>query len=457
MSAAKILVVDDEADIRNMVREILADEGYEVFVASNAAEARAARQERDPDLILLDIWMPDTDGITLLREWEEHAADGARVVMMSGHGTVDTAVEATRLGAFDFIEKPLSLARLLRTVERAIESGRAGRGGGPSMVPPLIEPIGKSTAMQSMREQIRRAAAGDAPVLLVGEPGTGRETLARYLHALSARAERPFVSMVQSAIDDAGAEAALLGTLDGGTARRGCLERARGGTLFVNELGDMNPTLQRLLLSVLESGRYLPLDASQHVALDMRFVASAQPDIARQVDRGRFRKDLYGLLDVLTIRVPPLREYREDVPELLRYYVDALVDHEKLPYRRFSVAAQNRLRNYPWPGNIRELKNMVHRFLMLGEGEEITLKEVESAVSSAGGDIHEPLVKQDLLAMPLREAREHFERAYLEQQLQLCGGRVGKLAERVGLERTHLYRKLHALGIDFRQAAADDD
>jgi two-component system nitrogen regulation response regulator NtrX len=445
MSTPRILVVDDEADIRTLVQEILAEEGYDVATAGNAAAARSARAAQRPDLVLLDIWMPDVDGITLLKEWAREDGGAGAVVMMSGHGTVDTAIEATRLGALDFIEKPLSLAKLLRTVQNALEKSRLGGARrARTSAASMLEPIGRSRVVQAQREQVRKIAQQDTPVLFAGEPGTGRETLARFLHAMSPRAAAPFVMVVAGALRDADAAAKLFGDADG----PGLLEQATGGTLFLNELGDMSAEVQRLLGAMLEGKSFSRVGSAQPIPFAARLVSSAAADIVARVDRGEFRRDLFNQLDVVQLRIPPLREYREDVPDLLRYYVDLLVDAEGLKYRRFSVAAQNRLRNYPWPGNVREVKNIVHRLLALGGGDEVSLEEVEGVIAREAQPEREPLVKQDLLALPLREAREAFERAYLEQQLELAGGRVGKLAERVGMERTHLYRKLKQLGIE---------
>jgi DNA-binding NtrC family response regulator len=454
MSAPHILVVDDESDIRSLLREILSDEGYDVDVAANAGEARASKTRRDPDLVLLDIWMSDTDGITLLREWARPPGLPCPVVMMSGHGTVETAVEATRLGAFDFVEKPLSLAKLLRTVERALDAGRQQRQSARTLVPPLIAPVGKSRAMQQLREQVQQVAAHDTPVLILGETGTGREAFARYLHAQSERADRPFIPLVAAGLTGENAATTLYGSKSGDELRKGAIEQAEGGILFINGLEDLDPAAQRLLLANLETSTYAPAGGAGARRLEVRFVSSAQPGIGDRGERAPVRLDLLSHLGVVTLRVPPLREYAEDVPELLRYYVDRLVDDEQLAFRRFSVAAQNRLRNYPWPGNIRELKNLVHRTLILGGEEEIGLEEIERELD-AQTPADEPLVKQDLLALPLREAREQFERAYLQQQLLLCNGKVGQLAKRVGMERTHLYRKLRSLGVDFRQSVDD--
>ena len=450
MRSARILVVDDEADIRELVQEILTEEGYVVEVAGNAAEARAACAAQLPDLVLLDIWMPDTDGISLLREWQQSHGNALPVVMMSGHGTVETAVEATRLGALDYVEKPLSLAKLLRTVRGAIEQGGRRRQSLRASLPSLIAPAGRSRLMRDLREQVKQLAPHDAPVLIVGEPGTGREAFARYLHSLGPRSQGPFVMAVAGSLNGEGAETLLYGSESGGAVHKGLIEQAERGVLFVNELGDLGPTAQRLLFAAIDSGSFLRVGGTTPVRFDARLVSSAQPGFeSRGIEP--FRIDLLSHLNVLVLRVPPLRDYAEDVPELLKHYVDRLVEDERLGYRRFSVAAQNRLRNYPWPANIRELKNLVHRLLIQGGPPEIGLDEIEGEIAAqSAGD--EPLVKQDLLSMPLREAREHFERAYLTQQLQLCGGKVGQLAKRVGMERTHLYRKLRSLGVDFRQS-----
>jgi DNA-binding NtrC family response regulator len=454
MRASQILVVDDEADIRGMVQEILTEEGYEVRTAGNAAEARAARAHAEPDLILLDIWMPDMDGISLLREWTRDGALAFPVVMMSGHGTVETAVEATRLGAVDFVEKPLSLAKLLRTVELAVESGKNKRGRHAGKNRPALEPVGKSRAMQTLRDQLRRLAPHEASLMLVGEAGSGRETLARYLHALGPRSNGPFVPVSLAGLELRNILESLCGRE--GAESPGCFEQARGGTLFLADLADLHPEGQAALLGVIEQGAFTRVGSQTAHTIDVRILCAAEPRIETQLDQGLFRRDLYNRLAAVSVRVPALREYREDVPELLRYYTDLLVDSQGLKYRRFSVAAQNRLRNYPWPGNLSELSNMVGRMLMLGDASEVTLEEVESAIAPLTGGSGDSLIQQDILAMPLREAREHFEKAYLEQQLQLCGGKVGKLAERVGMERTHLYRKLNSLGIDFRQLGGED-
>ena len=448
MRDARILVVDDESEIRTLLQEILTEEGYQVTTAGDAAAARERRAQTEPDLVLLDIWMPDSDGISLLKEWSD-AGDICPVVMMSGHGTVDTAVEATRLGAVDFIEKPVSLTKLLHTIERALDEGARSRAPRRALTPPPVEPVGKGELVQVVKEQTRRVAHHETPVLFTGEPGCGRESYARYLHSLSSRANRPFVVLNASAVSAANAEAILFGSRD----QPGILSQAQGGVLFINELSDLEPAVQRVLLGTLEQKCFRPAGAVADESLDIRVLSSGPPGFDQHHES--FRQDLLALLSVVVVRIPALRDYSEDVPELLRFYADMLVDQQGLGFRRFSIAAQNRLRNYPWPGNVAELRNLVNRLLILDGDPEISLQEVEGQLrSDAPAD--QPLLQQDLLAMPLREAREHFERAYLQQQLILCNGKVGQLAKRVGMERTHLYRKLRSLGVDFRQILAED-
>ena len=455
MSNPHVLVVDDEVDIRASIEDILSDEGFGVTVAGSADDARRARAKQKFDLILLDIWMPDTDGITLLREWSEGGDLNCPVVIMSGHGTVDTAVEATRLGAFDFVEKPLSIAKLLRTVEAAIESAGKQARTARRLLPSLLAPAGRSALMQGLRERVQQYARHDGSVLMSGEPGTGRGAFARYMHALSRRADEPLTSLTAASITERNLEEQLLGSERDGEVTTGAFERAAGGTLIIDELADLSDTAQKVLFGILEDGFFTRVGGSRPIKVDARIVATVGADYEAEIESGRLRRDLVAQLSELSLRVPPLRKYAEDVPELLTYYVDKLVDSEGLTFRRFSVAAQNRLRNYPWPDNVRELKNLVRRLLLSGRDEDITLEEVEAEIN-ASTTVNEPLVKQDLLALPLREAREQFERAYLQQQLVLCNGKVGQLAKRVGMERTHLYRKLRSLGVDFKSIGADD-
>lgn len=455
VGTAHVLVVDDEPDIRNLVSEILEDEGYRVSVAENGEAARQARRVERPDLVLLDIWMPDIDGISLLKEWAQDGGLPFPVIMMSGHGTVETAVEATRLGAYDFIEKPLSLAKLLVTVERALETEklRQENVGLKRQSRPVIEPVGKSLVMQQLREQVKRIAQHDTWVLISGEPGSGKETFARYLHQQSARAQGPFVTLSVGGIARENSEVELFGSEEQGKLVYGQLEQANGGVLFLDEVADMDLETQTRLLSALESGTFKRVGGTESVKINARIIAATHQDLAHEVSQGNFREDLFYHLNVVPLNIPPLREHCEDIPELLSFYVDAFVEQDNLPYRRFSVAAQNRLRNHNWPGNIRELKNLVQRLLILVNDEEIGTEEVEQALSyNAGSDLPGG-PSSTTYDLPLREAREQFERDYLLHQFQACGGSVGKLAKAVGMERTNLYRKLRALGIDLKQAA----
>ncbi len=450
MNASRILVVDDEADIRRLLQEILSEEGHDVDVAADAAQARAARARSAPDLVLLDIWMPDTDGITLLREWSGDARHDCPVVMMSGHGTVETAVEATRLGAFDFIEKPLSLAKLLPTVKRALDARRTRQAGGHVAARAQAPLHGRSRVALHLRSELLRLAAYPAPLLLSAEPGSETEALARFVHASGPRGNGPFVSCNPRALQDQQAAAALLGS----NGQAGLLEQAAGGTLFLGDIEELPDSARRLLAGVLEGGSYARGDQGVSAKFDARVIGTALPGIETRAGGSGLSRDLYAQLAVLPLRVPPLREYAEDVPDLLRQCVDQLTEGEQLQFRRCSVAAQNRLRNYPWPDNLREMRNLLRRLLLRGGPEEITLEEVERELA-AQAPIDAPLVKQDLLSLPMREAREHFERAYLQQQLQLCSGKVGQLAKRVGMERTHLYRKLRSLGIEISHNGED--
>jgi DNA-binding NtrC family response regulator len=373
--------------------------------------------------------------------------------MMSGHGTVETAVEATRLGAYDFIEKPLSMNKLLLTVKRALEADQLVREnlGLRRQVRPVTEPVGKSEMIQRLRTQVLRIAQHDAPVLIFGEPGTGKEIFARFLHMHSARRNGPLIVVGVGSIARENASLELFGSEQGDKIHYGLLEQASGGTLFLDELADMDLEAQAKLAGALENGSFLRIGGKEPVRVDVRIVAATHRDLEREVAERRFREDLYYHLNVVPIKLPPLCEHLEDVPELLNYYVNYFVDQENLSYRHFSLAAQNRLRNYSWPGNIRELKNLVQRLLILGTEEEITQEEVESAISSAPTSKARE-VSSIPLNLPLREAREQFERSYLLQQFKDCDGNVARLAERVGMERTNLYRKLRALGIDPKKA-----
>jgi len=448
MTAPHILVVDDEPDIRELVKEILEDEHYLVSVAADGESARQARRERRPDLILLDIWMPDIDGLSLFKEWQSDEESMAPVVIMSGHGTVETAVEATRLGAYDFLEKPLSMSKLLLTIRHALDDYHLRRenAGLRRHAQPLNQPLGKSDVMVSLRTEAAQVASSDAAVLLVGEAGVGKRLMARYIHDHSGRRSGPFVELGMSADPPQALASNLFGEEQGDNVRYGQLEQANGGSLFLNEVSDLDMVLQGELAAALQSGSLVRRGGSVAVSIDVRVIASTRKNLLREVKAGNFREDLYYLLNVVPLNIPLLREHRDDIPELLAYYVDYFVDSEGLSYRAFSVAAQNKLRNHSWPGNMREFVNLIHRLLILSKSEIVESAEVEQALGSAQmlgsaeGDMG--------FDLPLRQARDLFEKRYFEHHLRLAEGNVSQVAKKAGIERTHLYRKMKALGIN---------
>lgn len=416
-----ILVVDDEPDIRELIKDILEDENYHVRIAADGQEAQRVFSEEQPDLILLDIWMPDIDGISLLKEFKQQNKS-VTIVMMSGHGTIETAVEATRLGASDFIEKPLSTAKLLRGVEQALEN----REKQAIIQRELAQaPVGKSHQIKLLREQVERVAKHEMPILLVGEPGTGKHCFSHYLHSLGQYAGGKFIEVSP--------ESFPLDSLK-------VISLAKNNCLFINDLALLSDEAQALLLHLLESHK---LDHCQ-------LICATQYSLQKAVDNGDFLESLLYQLNSITLVVPPLREHVEDIPELVHHFVDTQTTRSGLPYRRFTVAAQNRLRNHDWSGNVLELKNVIQRLLVLGDGEDIDVADVDIALASEAEAIEngDETINFDL---PLREAREQFERIYLLRKLQETDGNVGKAAKLAGMERTHLYRKLRSLGIDTKQ------
>jgi two-component system nitrogen regulation response regulator NtrX len=408
----QILVVDDEMGIRELLSEILSDEGYQVRLAENAGEARAYRGRTRPDLVLLDIWMPDTDGITLLKEWASAGLLTMPVVMMSGHGTIDTAVQATRIGAFDFLEKPIALQKLLATVGRALKHGSEQPQANLSLAA-----LGRAPLVTEFKQRLERIANLRTPVLLVGEPGVGIELCARFLHARNT----PWVA---PETNTALAEAPL-----------DLLEKAREGTLLIHELSELNRLEQKgLLLLVSKLDRY-----------NTRLVCGATRPLADLVAAGNFDPRLYAAISSTALRIPSLREHREDVPEIARFVLSQLIETKEVPPREFSMAALNALRNHDWPGDLVQLQSAVQTLARTALGEQITLEDVERSLphQSAG----RPLPFDVPLEAPLRDARDAFERIYFEYHIAKEGGNISRVAESVGLERTHLYRKLKQLGI----------
>jgi len=451
MITGNVLIVDDEPAIRSLVKEILEDEGFNVDVAENAEEAKLRKESFVPDLILLDIWMPGIDGITLLKEWKEKDNLNIPVIMMSGHGTVETAVEATKVGAYDFIEKPLSLAKLILTVKHALETISLQQENlrlrSHSQISSM--PIGKSQIMQQLRERISRIANHNTPVLITGESGTDKEVFARYLHSQGNRADAPFIKIVISALSTDHAIQDFFGGEENGNIKPGFLEQAEGGILFIKDIADMDQSLQAKLQTTLENNTLTRIGSTESHQIDVRIVAATSYNIQEMVQNGKFRDDLYYQLNIIPLNIPPLREHYEDIPELLEYYVGYFAEQEGFPYRHFTVATQNHLRGYDWPGNVRELKNLVQRLLILGTKENIDIDEIDMAISKKQKQIDEQETYFNF-DLPLREAREQFEKSYLQYKLDQANGSVSKIAKEVGMERTHLYRKLKSLGIDIK-------
>ncbi len=448
-----VLVVDDEPEIRNTVQEILEDEGFEVETAEDGASARSARHNRRPDLILLDIWMPDVDGITLLKEWSSSEdAEDLPIIMMSGHGTVETAVEATRLGAYDFLEKPLSLAKLLLTLNNALKASKLKQENislQQGALTPISEPTGKSALLAQTRSNAERIAQLQMPALISGESGSGKKLFARFIHQHGPQQSGPFVVVPAGSVASENTNIELFGKEDGDQIHYGRLEQANSGTLFLEEVGEMDPSTQARLMGALEAGSFLRVGGSEPIRPQFRIIASTQKSLVDEVAAGRFREDLYFHLNGMPLQIPPLRERPDDILDLLNYYVDHFSRQQGYPYRTFSMAALNLLRQYRWPGNVLELKTLVQRLLVMGgEGEigqdevapMLAMKVLDKGVSS--------LPERSAFSLPLKAARERFEHDYLLHHLIETHGNVSQTAERAGVERTNLYRKMKSLGID---------
>ena len=452
MNPQNILIVDDEPDIRNLVQDILVDEGYQVRVAENTTDARQHASKLQPDLVLLDIWMPGEDGISLLKDWQNNGGISCPVVMMSGHGTVDTAVEATRLGAYDFIEKPLTTAKLLVSVKRALEA--ADKNQHEIDQTSLVEkPVGSSVQMRALRDQAKKLAQHDNVLLIIGESGVGKKTYANYVHSLSTNKAKRFIVLSEEYFNEIDAIKELFGSEEDGVITPGYLELCKGGTIFINDVSNINAKGQKLLLRVLQRKKFSRIGGNTLQQLDIRFIVATQRNLQNEVKANRFNDELYFQINVIPIRIPALRERLQDVPELLRHYIDFYCAQENFPYRSFTIAAQNRLLHYNWPGNVLELRNLVQRLLILSTSDEISAEEVEHALDEYAPEQQtETAGHEKLYQLPLREARESFERGYLLHQLKEVNGNISKLSEQVGMERTHLYRKLRALGISAKES-----
>ena len=461
-TGADILVVDDEADIRELVSGLLEDEGHAVRVAANSDEALAAIRARKPSLALLDIWMQGggLDGLELLDIIKELDPD-LPVVMISGHGNIETAVSALKRGAYDFIEKPFKSDRLVVVIERALEAATLKRENrrlrAQVMTPAGL--IGRSAAAQTLRTTITKVAPANSRVLISGPPGAGKELVARQIHEASARARAEFVAISAAGMTPERLDLELFGEegVDGRPRKIGVFERAHNGTLYLDDVGDMPRESQSRILRVLVEQRFRRVGGEQDVQVDVRVVTSTSRDLKLEIDAGRFREDLFHRLNVVPIRVPALSERREDIGELVDYFIDTLCTSQGLPRRRLGDDAIAVLQVHPWPGNVRQLRNNVERLLILATGdvsEPITADMLppEESNNASGATMG----AERIIALPLREAREVFEREYLAAQIMRFGGNISRTAGFIGMERSALHRKLKSLGVSPSRGGDDE-
>jgi two-component system nitrogen regulation response regulator NtrX len=447
-----ILVVDDEADIRELVAAILQDDGYAVRTAHNAEAALAAFRARKPGLVILDIWMTSggLDGLEVLDRVKAMDPD-LPVVMISGHGNIETAVSSIKRGAYDFIEKPFKSDRLMLVVERALEAANLRRENRKLRTQAIVPDglVGGSAAAQHLRAMIGRVAPANSRVLISGPPGSGKETAARLIHAASPRARNEFVAISAAGMSPERMDRELFGE-ESGPGRPGhvgVFERAHGGTLYIDDVADMPRETQSRILRVLIEQRFRRVGGDTDVQVDVRVVSSTSRDLGVEIAAHRLREDLFHRLNVVPLRVPGLAERREDIPELIDYYIERLSAGSGLPRRTLAADAYATLQVQPWPGNVRQLKNVVERILILAGGEvgqPITaemLPAEASATPSTGG-----LGAERIIALPLREARELFEKEYLDAQIMRFGGNISRTAAFIGMERSALHRKLKSLG-----------
>jgi two-component system nitrogen regulation response regulator NtrX len=456
MAAADILIVDDEADIRDLVGGILEDEGYGTRTAGNSDDALGAIASRRPNLLFLDIWLQGSklDGLQLLDLIKADHPD-LPVVMISGHGNIETAVSAIKRGAYDFIEKPFKADRLVLVADRALEASQLRREvkALKQMAPLGSSLVGRSAQINHLRNTIDKVAPTNSRILIVGPSGAGKELAARTVHNLSERARGPFVVINAAAIIPERMEIELFGVeqSDGTQGRKvGALEEAHGGTLFIDEIGDMPRETLGKILRVLVDQTFQRVGGGTKVHVDVRIVSSTSRNLEAEIAEGRFREDLYHRLSVVPIRVPPLAERREDIPELVDHFMDQISQSTGLPKRRIGEDAMAVLQSHTWPGNIRQLRNNVERLMILAGGEPeavITADMLPQDVGSMVPNMPNGNGGEHLMGLPLREAREVFEREYLVAQISRFGGNISRTAEFVGMERSALHRKLKALGI----------
>ena len=454
--AAEILIVDDEADIRDLVAGILQDEGYSTRTARNSDDALSAIASRRPNLVFLDIWLQGSklDGLQLLDAVKQEHTE-MPVVMISGHGNIETAVAAIKHGAYDFIEKPFKADRLVLVADRALENSRLKREVKQlkQLAPGPATLVGHSPSIAQLRQAIERVAPTNSRVLVVGPSGAGKELAARALHQLSGRANGPFVVINAAAITPDRMETELFGVdqsngLEG--RKPGALEEAHSGTLFIDDIADLPRETQNKILRVLVDQTFQRVGGSSKIAVDVRIVSSTARNLETLIGEGKFREDLYHRLAVVPIRVPPLAERREDVPDLVDYFMDQISLATGLPKRRIGEDAMAVLQSHNWPGNVRQLRNNIERLMILAGGEPDAVLDASMLPPDVGSMV--PSMPngnggEQLMGLPLRDAREVFEREYLVAQISRFGGNISRTAEFVGMERSALHRKLKALGI----------
>ncbi len=456
--ASDILVVDDEADIRDIVSGILSDEGHGTRTAKNSDEALAAIEARRPHLVFLDIWLQGSrlDGLQLLKVVKEQNPQ-LPVVMISGHGNVETAVSAIKLGAYDFIEKPFKADRLVLVADRALEASRLKReltdlktrAGATTRI------VGKSSIINQLRQVIERVAPANSRILITGPSGCGKELAARAIHEASNRASGPFVVINAATITPDSMETKLFGVEagDGRPRKIGALEEAHGGTLYIDEVGDMPRETQGKILRVLVDQNFQRVGGSARVTVDVRIISSSSKDLTTAIQDSTFREDLFHRLAVVPVRVPSLAERREDIPALIEYFMDHVSATSGMARRAIGTDAMAILQSHDWPGNIRQLRNNVERLMILSTGDpdaEISPEMLPSEIGALVPSTPSGSGGEKLMSLPLREAREVFEREYLIAQINRFGGNISRTAEFIGMERSALHRKLKSLAIDSR-------
>ena len=451
--ALEVLVVDDEADIRDLVAGVLEDEGYTVRTAADSTSALDAIEERRPSLVLLDVWLQGSklDGLQILEQVKRRDPT-LPVIMISGHGNLDTAVAAVREGAVDFIEKPFEASRLLHLVGRATETERLRRENAT-----LRERYGNddtlngsSVAINSVRATLKRVAPTGSRVMITGPAGVGKEIAARTIHNWSPRANAPFIVLSAAMMSPDRVEEELFGTERDGEARPGLLEQAHGGTLFLDEIADMPLTTQGKILRVLTDQSFARVGGQRPVKVDVRFLSATSRNLADEIAAGRFREDLYYRLNVVPVRMPPLKERREDIPELVDHFLARFAAERRIPPPTLSPEAAAALQSHEWPGNVRQLRNIIERTLIMAPGDRadsIDIDLLPAEIVDSQGTVGVSTASMAIMGSPLREARESFEREYLKIQIRRFSGNISRTATFIGMERSALHRKLKALGL----------